>query len=41
MERIDYEDLLDESGDYDPAMPAFSGDEREREALIEYLLTLK
>ena len=41
QERIDYEDLLDEAADYDPAMPAFSGDEREREALIEYLLTLK
>ncbi len=41
QERVDYEDLLDEAADYDPSMPAFTGDQREREALIEYLLTLK
>ncbi len=41
LDRSDYEDLLDEAGDYDEAMPPFTGEAPEREALIQYLLTLR
>ncbi len=41
LERAEYETLLDEAGDYDEAMPPFTGDSREREAIIQYLLSLR
>ena len=40
LEREDYEDLLDVADEFAEEMPAFTGDDSEREALIEYLLTL-
>jgi mono/diheme cytochrome c family protein len=39
LEEVDYHDLLDMSGDLADEMPAFTGDERERKALIQYLLS--
>lgn len=36
----DYESILDFAGEFDPAMPDFTGSDAERAALIEYLLTL-
>ena len=36
----DYNDLLDNASDYGDKMPAFTGDDFERKALIEYLGTL-
>jgi mono/diheme cytochrome c family protein len=37
----DYADILDNAADYGDEMPAFTGDEFEREALIQYLGTLE
>ncbi|MEJ2720824.1 MAG: c-type cytochrome [bacterium] len=36
----DYNDLLDNASDYGDKMPAFTGDDFERKALVEYLGTL-
>ena len=41
LEDEDYHDLLDMAGDFADEMPAFTGDDREREALIEYLKSLE
>ncbi len=41
LEREDYEVLLDMAGDLAEEMPPFTGDEKEREALIEFFMTLK
>ncbi|KAA3633779.1 MAG: hypothetical protein DWP97_08365 [Calditrichaeota bacterium] len=40
LEETDYIDMLDYAGDYAEEMPDFTGDEKEREALIKYLLSL-
>jgi len=40
MSKEDASDLLDGSGDLDAAMPAFSGNATEREALIEYIVSV-
>jgi len=37
----DYSDMLDMAGDFAEEMPAFTGDEVERAALIQYLMTLE
>jgi mono/diheme cytochrome c family protein len=36
----EYNDLLDAASDYGEEMPDFTGDDREREALVLYLKTL-
>lgn len=41
LEREDYEGILEMAEDLGEAMPAFTGDDTEREALIDYLLTLQ
>ena len=41
LTREDYNNLLDGAADLGVGMPAFSGDQIERDALIEYLMTLK
>lgn len=41
LERSDYEELLESAGDYADEMPDFTGDATEREALIQFLLTLQ
>jgi mono/diheme cytochrome c family protein len=40
LEREDYEDILDNGEDYGEGMPDFTGSDQEREALLEYLLSL-
>jgi mono/diheme cytochrome c family protein len=40
LEVEDYEDLLDNAADYDDLMPAFTGSDADRAALIKYLQTL-
>jgi mono/diheme cytochrome c family protein len=40
LQREDYESILEMADDLGEAMPAFTGDVTEREALIDYLLTL-
>ena len=40
LEEEDYIDILDMAGDFADEMPEFTGDEKERQALIEYLKTL-
>lgn len=40
LERADYENILEMADDLGDEMPAFTGDATEREALIDYLLTL-
>jgi len=37
----DYHDILDMAGDLGEEMPDFTGDDKERLALIEYLKTIK
>jgi mono/diheme cytochrome c family protein len=39
MDEMDVEDLLDTAEDYGREMPAFTGDDQERAALVEYLLS--
>jgi len=41
LSREDYEDILNSADDLGEEMPAFTGDELERNALIEFMLTLK
>jgi mono/diheme cytochrome c family protein len=41
LTREDYSNLLDNAADMGVGMPAFSGDQGERAALIDYLMTLK
>lgn len=41
LTREDYNNLLDGAADLGVGMPAFTGDQIERDALIEYLMTLK
>lgn len=41
LEASDYHDILDMAEDLGVEMPAFTGDQREREALVEFLLTLE
>ncbi len=41
LSEADYRDLLDMAGDLAPEMPAFTASDRDREALIAYLLSLK
>jgi mono/diheme cytochrome c family protein len=41
LDEGDYEDILDSGEDYGDGMPDFSGSAEEREALIQYLLTLE
>lgn len=41
MERTDYEDIIESAGDFADEMPDFTGNDTEREALIQFLLTLK
>jgi mono/diheme cytochrome c family protein len=41
LEREDYEEIFDNGEDYGEGMPNFSGSPEEREALIQYLLTLE
>jgi len=40
MSREDYEDILAMAGEFAEEMPAFTGDTVEREALVEYFLSL-
>lgn len=40
MNEEDYHDLLDMAGDLSDEMPAFTGDDTERQAMIEYLKSL-
>jgi len=41
LTREDYSNLLDNAADMGVGMPAFTGDKIEREALIDYFMTLK
>jgi len=41
MTAEEYGDILDMAGDFAEEMPAFTGDDEERQALIEFLLTLE
>jgi mono/diheme cytochrome c family protein len=41
LDIADYNDLLDYAGDIAEQMPPFTGDQAERDALIEYFQTLK
>jgi mono/diheme cytochrome c family protein len=41
LEEEDYHDLLDVAEDFGEEMPAFTGDDREREALVNYLMSLE
>jgi len=41
LEEEDYHDLLDMAEDFGEEMPAFTGDDREREALVTYLMSLE
>jgi mono/diheme cytochrome c family protein/cytochrome bd-type quinol oxidase subunit 1 len=41
LDRDDYNDILDNGGDFGENMPDFTGSDEEREALIQYLLSLE
>ena len=41
LEESDYNDILDMAGDLGEEMPDFTGDDAERKALIEYLMSLE
>jgi mono/diheme cytochrome c family protein len=41
LSEDEYADIIDNAADYGDEMPAFTGDEFEREALIQYLGTLE
>ena len=41
LAETDYHDILDMAGDLGEEMPQWTGTDREREALVQFLLTLK
>ncbi|MGD8413297.1 MAG: c-type cytochrome [Candidatus Latescibacterota bacterium] len=41
LEKEDYDDILDNGADFGDGMPDFTGSAKEREALIQYLLSLE